>query len=96
MSSLPLTILEQAEGKAVRATKEGEAMKAAIYCRVSTEDQEREGTSLDTQLEACLKLVRGKGSFLFSLLRNGNKKERFSDISKYLNNWIGKMNKEMD
>jgi len=29
-------------------------MKAAIYCRVSTEDQEREGTSLDSQLEACL------------------------------------------
>lgn len=26
---------------------------AAIYCRVSTEDQEREGTSLDSQLEAC-------------------------------------------
>jgi len=25
-------------------------MKAAIYCRVSTEDQEREGTSLQTQL----------------------------------------------
>ena len=29
-------------------------MRAAIYCRVSTEDQEREGTSLDSQLEACL------------------------------------------
>lgn len=28
-------------------------MNAAIYCRVSTEDQEREGTSLDTQLKAC-------------------------------------------
>ena len=28
---------------------------AAIYCRVSTEDQEREGTSLDSQLEACLR-----------------------------------------
>lgn len=28
-------------------------MRAAIYCRVSTEDQEREGTSLDSQLEAC-------------------------------------------
>ena len=28
-------------------------MKAAIYCRVSTEDQEREGTSLDSQLRAC-------------------------------------------
>jgi len=30
-------------------------MKAAIYYRVSTEDQEREGTSLQTQLEACEK-----------------------------------------
>lgn len=29
-------------------------MRAAIYCRVSTEDQEREGTSLQSQLEACL------------------------------------------
>ncbi len=36
-------------------------MKAAIYCRVSTEDQEREGTSLQTQLEACLKHCQGKG-----------------------------------
>jgi site-specific DNA recombinase len=27
--------------------------KVAIYCRVSTEDQEREGTSLDSQLKAC-------------------------------------------
>jgi site-specific DNA recombinase len=30
-------------------------MRAVIYCRVSTEDQEREGTSLQSQLEACLK-----------------------------------------
>jgi len=29
--------------------------KTAIYCRVSTEGQEQEGTSLQTQLEACLK-----------------------------------------
>ncbi len=35
-------------------------MRAAIYCRVSTEDQEREGTSLKTQLEACLKYCRDK------------------------------------
>ena len=27
--------------------------RTAIYCRVSTEDQEREGTSLDSQLKAC-------------------------------------------
>jgi len=34
---------------------------AAVYCRVSTEDQEREGTSLQTQLEACLKHCQDKG-----------------------------------
>lgn len=34
---------------------------AAIYCRVSTEDQEREGTSLQTQLEACLAYCQQKG-----------------------------------
>jgi site-specific DNA recombinase len=33
----------------------------AIYCRVSTEDQEREGTSLQTQLEACLNYCQDKG-----------------------------------
>lgn len=36
-------------------------MKAATYCRVSTEDQEKEGTSLQTQLEACLDYCQGKG-----------------------------------
>jgi len=30
-------------------------MKATIYCRVSTEGQEQDGTSLQTQLEACRK-----------------------------------------
>jgi len=34
---------------------------AAIYCRVSTDNQEAEGTSLQTQLEACLKYCRDKG-----------------------------------
>ena len=34
---------------------------AIIYCRVSTEDQEKEGTSLQTQLEACLKDCEEKG-----------------------------------
>ena len=33
-------------------------MKAAIYCRVSTEDQEREGTSLESQREACLRKAK--------------------------------------
>jgi len=36
-------------------------MIAGIYCRVSTEDQAREGTSLDTQLEACLLKAREAG-----------------------------------
>ena len=35
-------------------------MKAAIYCRVSTEGQEQEGTSLQTQLEACQKYCQTK------------------------------------
>lgn len=35
-------------------------MKAAIYCRVSTEGQEQDGTSLQTQLEACLKYCKSK------------------------------------
>jgi len=36
-------------------------MKAAIYCRVSTEGQEQEGTSLQTQLEACQQYCQLKG-----------------------------------
>ena len=36
-------------------------MKAAIYCRVSTDNQETEGTSLQTQFEACIKYCQGKG-----------------------------------
>jgi len=35
-------------------------MKATIYCRVSTDNQEQEGTSLQTQLEACLHYCEGK------------------------------------
>ncbi len=35
--------------------------KTAIYCRVSTDDQEKEGTSLQTQLDACLKYCQEKG-----------------------------------
>ena len=33
----------------------------AIYCRVSTDNQEAEGTSLQTQLEACRNYCQGKG-----------------------------------
>lgn len=36
-------------------------MKAAIYCRVSTENQEREGTSLESQREACLNKAKELG-----------------------------------
>lgn len=36
-------------------------MKASIYCRVSTESQEQDGTSLQTQLEACLEYCKLKG-----------------------------------
>ena len=35
-------------------------MKAAIYCRVSTDNQEREGTSLQTQLDNCLAYCQGR------------------------------------
>jgi site-specific DNA recombinase len=35
-------------------------MKTAIYCRVSTEGQEQDGTSLKTQLEACVKYCKNK------------------------------------
>jgi len=36
-------------------------MRAAIYCRVSTDDQEKEGTSLQTQIDACLAYCKQKG-----------------------------------
>ena len=35
-------------------------MKVAIYCRVSTEGQEQDGTSLKTQLDACLEYCKAK------------------------------------
>jgi site-specific DNA recombinase len=57
---MPVTILESAESKAIWTAKEGKAMKADIYCRVSTDNQEREGTSLQTQLDNCLTYCQGK------------------------------------
>jgi len=54
-------------------------MKAAIYCRVSTESQEQEGTSLQTQLEACKKYCQVKGyevAFQFSEAWSGLSLER--------------------
>ena len=35
--------------------------RAAIYCRVSTDNQETEGTSLQSQLQGCLDYCTGKG-----------------------------------
>ncbi len=51
-----------------RTSRKGgkEAMSnGAIYCRVSTDNQEREGTSLQTQLEACLKYCHDKDYEVF-------------------------------
>ena len=36
-------------------------MRAAIYCRVSTSGQAENGTSLDSQREACLRLASERG-----------------------------------
>ncbi len=52
---------------------------AATYCRVSTEDQEQEGTSLHTQLEACLAYCQDKGynvAYRFSEAYSGLTLER--------------------
>lgn len=54
-------------------------MKAAIYCRVSTDNQEREGTSLQTQLEACRNYCWDKGydvTYHFSEAYSGLSLER--------------------
>jgi len=54
-------------------------MKAAIYCRVSTDNQEAEGTSLQTQLESCLKYCQNKGyqvAYRFSEAYSGLTLER--------------------
>jgi len=49
-------------------------MRAGVYCRVSTDNQEREGTSLQTQLEACREYCQDKGyevAYLFSEAYSG-------------------------
>ncbi len=54
-------------------------MKAGVYCRVSTDNQEREGTSLHTQLEACQKHCQTKGyqiAYQFSEAYSGLSLER--------------------
>ena len=50
-----------------------------IYCRVSSDSQEREGTSLNTQLENCLTYCQGKGysvSYCFNEAYSGLSLER--------------------
>jgi len=52
---------------------------AAVYCRVSTDSQEREGTSLKTQLERCLTYCHDKGydaTYQFSETYSGLSLER--------------------
>ena len=52
---------------------------AAIYCRVSTDSQESEGTSLQTQLEACRSYCQDKGydvAYLYSEAYSGLLLER--------------------
>jgi len=51
---------------------------AAIYCRVSTEDQEREGTSLETQREACLAKAQELG---YEVLENSIFIEAYSGLT---------------
>ena len=56
-------------------------MIAAIYCRVSTEEQGKEGTSLESQQKACLKTAAGLGydvpsSLIFVEMYSGLKLDR--------------------
>lgn len=54
-------------------------VRAAIYCRVSTENQETEGTSLQTQLENCLNYCQDRGynvAYRFSEAYSGLALER--------------------
>ncbi len=45
-------------------------MRAVVYCRVSTDAQERDGTSLDTQERACLELARARGWTVVDTIRD--------------------------
>ncbi len=44
-------------------------MRAVIYCRVSTDAQERDGTSLETQERACLEHVQVRGWSLVETIK---------------------------
>lgn len=72
-------------------------MRAALYARVSTEDQEREGTSLDTQIEACHKYAEEHG---YEVQEEHILKEAYSGLTlerpylDILRAWVA--NKEVD
>ena len=71
---MQFTLLGQAE---VEGSKEMKT--AAIYCRVSTDNQEQEGTSLQTQLENCLSYCQDRGydvAYRFSEAYSGLSLER--------------------
>src|SRR5215204_708881 len=44
--------------------------RAIVYCRVSTDAQERDGTSLDTQERACLDFARSQGWVVIESVRD--------------------------
>ncbi|MFC1913733.1 recombinase family protein [Chloroflexota bacterium] len=79
MPCLSQPVLEQDEGEELWAKEKDKTMKAAIYCRVSSEGQERDGTSLQTQMENCVSYCQGKGyevSYRFSEAYSGLSLER--------------------
>jgi len=45
-------------------------MKAVVYCRVSTDAQERDGTSLETQEKACVDFARSNGWHVVECVRD--------------------------
>jgi len=64
---------------------------AAIYCRVSTEDQEREGTSLQSQLEACRNKAHELGYEVpeeFIILETGSRLTLDRSKLKQLRQWV--------
>jgi len=46
--------------------------RCVIYCRVSTDAQERDGTSLETQLVACRDYAAGQGWITVSEIRDSS------------------------
>src|SRR3712207_5300762 len=50
--------------------KQTTTVKCMIYSRVSTDAQERDGTSLDTQERACIQYAEAKGWSLIGTIRD--------------------------